>query len=245
MTIAAANWKMHKTRAEAKAYLDAFLAKPLPDGVSIVLFPSFLSLETVISQCQGTAVEVGAQNMHFEDSGAFTGEVSGLQLLELGVKFLLVGHSERRHCFQEPNEWMGKKVTKALELGITPILCVGETKEERDAGKTEAVLQAQLEAVVQVLLDKKPPLFHVAYEPVWAIGTGFPCNENEAQRQAAWIKTFLTEKGFQGEVAVLYGGSVKPENINGFMKQKDLSGALVGGASLDPQAFYQIVIGCS
>lgn len=239
--IFAANWKMHKTQGEAAAFFDAFLKKSLPQDDRFIFFPPFTALQEVVKLLQKTPIFVGAQNVYFEREGAFTGEVSVAMVRELGVRFCLVGHSERRHIFGELNAWMGKKVAAVLEGGLVPIYCVGETKEERAQGATERVLAEQLEAALSPLRTFSADSFVIAYEPVWAIGTGSACPPKEAGRQAAWIKEWFQARGVATPIEVLYGGSVSPTNAAAFLKEPGISGLLVGGASLDPEKFYAVI----
>jgi triosephosphate isomerase (TIM) len=220
----AGNWKMFKTQAETRAFCAAF--EP-PEGVGVVICPSFTSL--------GAAVESGltvfAQNVHWADEGAYTGEVSVAMLRELGVTGTLVGHSERRQYFGETDESVARRATAALTGGLDVIACVGETLEERERGQTELVLRLQAEAIREAV--GAPRELVIAYEPVWAIGTGKTATPEIAQDAHAFIKSVI-------DAPVLYGGSVKPENAAELLAQPDVDGALVGGASLDPESFAAI-----
>ena len=216
----AGNWKMYKTPSEARAFCDAF--RP-PAGVDVVICPPFASLAAAL----GSGLTVYAQNVHWEDVGAFTGEVSAPMLLELGVTGAIVGHSERRQHFGETDETVARRSAHALASGLRVIACVGELEEERERSETEAVLRRQVSA-----LEAHEGLV-VAYEPVWAIGTGKTATPETAQEAHAFVKGLL-------DVPVLYGGSVKPENAGELLSQPDVDGALVGGASLEIESFTAI-----
>jgi len=216
----AGNWKMFKGVHETRAFLDAF---DPPDGVDVVLCPPFVSLQAGLA----SRLTVYAQNVHWDAEGAFTGEVSAEMLLELGVSGAIVGHSERRRYFGETDETTARRAAHALETGLRVIACVGETEAERDAGRTEEVLARQVE-----VLEPHERLV-VAYEPVWAIGTGKTATPAQAQQAHAFIKGLI-------DARVLYGGSVKPENAEELLAEPDVNGALVGGASLDVDAFTEI-----
>ncbi len=239
----AANWKMSKTVAEAEQYLGAFLpGAPGADGPEVVICPSFLALRAVAERCSGTAVRVAAQNVHEEASGAFTGEVSAPMLLEAGADAVILGHSERRQLFGETDEALARKVPAALAAGLEPILCVGETEEARDADQTEAVLERQIQADLEGVEGAGMSRLVVAYEPIWAIGTGRTATPEQAQEAIAFIRDLLRARGGDADrVRILYGGSVKPGNAAELMAQADIDGALVGGASLDPEDFAAIV----
>jgi triosephosphate isomerase len=241
----AANWKMNKTIGEAEKFLDSFLpgAEERVPGVDIVICPAYPALAAAVEACRGKRVEVAAQNMHEEDEGAFTGEVSAPMLAELGVKAVILGHSERRQHFGETDGALARKVPAALAAGLEPILCVGETETERDAGETEDVVRRQLLADLELVRDAELASIVIAYEPVWAIGTGRTASNDQAQEAIAFIRAQLAERDADaaGAVRILYGGSVKPDNAAELMDQADIDGALVGGASLDPGDFLAIV----
>ena len=238
----AANWKMHKTVAEAAAFVDALLPRIAATQNDVVICPPFTALTAVVERRYGTAVKVAAQNMHEEDAGAFTGEVSAPMLVELDVEAVVLGHSERRQYFNETDEALALKVPAALAAGLEPILCVGESEEARDAGQTEGVLERQLQADLTAVESGKLADVIVAYEPIWAIGTGRTATPEQAQETCAFIRDVLRERGAVADsVRILYGGSVKPDNAAEVMAQPDIDGALVGGASLDPDEFAQIV----
>jgi triosephosphate isomerase len=238
----AANWKMHKTVAEAAAFVDALLPRISATQNDVVICPPFTALTAVVERRYGTAVKVAAQNMHEEGSGAFTGEVSAPMLVELDVEAVVLGHSERRQYFNETDEALARKVPAALAAGLEPILCVGESEEARDANQTEGVLERQLQADLAAVDSGKLAEVVVAYEPIWAIGTGRTATPEQAQEACAFIRDVLRERGAVADaVRILYGGSVKPANAAELLSQPDIDGALVGGASLDPEEFAAIV----
>ncbi len=238
----AANWKMHKTVAEAGEFVDALLPQIAATQSDVVICAPFTALTAVVERRYGTAVKVAAQNMHEEDSGAFTGEVSAPMLAELDVEAVVLGHSERRQFFGETDEALARKLPAALAAGLEPILCVGESEEARDAGQTEAVLERQLHADLAEAESGDMPKVVIAYEPIWAIGTGRTATPEQAQETIAFIRDTLRLRGAVADsVRILYGGSVKPGNAAELLGQPDIDGALVGGASLDPADFAAIV----
>ncbi|HET6997558.1 MAG TPA: triose-phosphate isomerase [Solirubrobacterales bacterium] len=238
----AANWKMHKTVAEASEFVDALLPRIAATQCDVVICASFLALSEVVERRRGTAVRVAAQNMHEEDSGAFTGEVSAPMLVEIDVEAVVLGHSERRQYFCETDEALARKVPAALAAGLEPILCVGESEAARDAGETEEVLERQLQADLAGLESPDLSRVVIAYEPIWAIGTGRTATAEQAQEACAFIRDVLRMRGASAdEVRILYGGSVKPANAAELLALPDVDGALVGGASLDPEDFAAIV----
>jgi triosephosphate isomerase (TIM) len=238
----AANWKMHKTVAEAAEFVDALLPQIAATQSDVVICPPFTALTAVVERRYGTAVKVAAQNMHEEGAGAYTGEVSAAMLGEIGVEAVVLGHSERRQLFGETDEALARKVPAALAAGLEPILCVGESEEARDAGQTEAVLERQLQTDLADVGGAAIASVVIAYEPIWAIGTGRTATPEQAQEVCAFIRDTLRTRGGAGDsVRILYGGSVKPDNAAELMSQPDIDGALVGGASLDPGEFAAIV----
>ena len=238
----AANWKMHKTVAEAAAFVDALLPRIAATQHDVVICPPYLALSEVVERSRGSAVRVAAQNMHEDESGAFTGEVSAPMLVEADVDAVVLGHSERRQHFNETDEALARKVPAALAAGLEPILCVGESEEARDADQTEGVLERQLQADLAAVESGDLAAVVVAYEPIWAIGTGRTATPEQAQEACAFIRDVLRERGAVADaVRILYGGSVKPANAAELMAQPDIDGALVGGASLDPEDFAAIV----
>jgi triosephosphate isomerase len=238
----AANWKMNKTVAEAAEFVDALLPRIAATQSDVVICPPFTALTAVVERRYGTAVKVAAQNMHEEDSGAFTGEVSAPMLVELDVEAVVLGHSERRQYFGETDEALARKVPKALAAGLEPILCVGESEQARDAGETEAVLERQLQADLAGLESGDLAEVVIAYEPIWAIGTGRTATPEQAQEACAFIRDVVRMRGAAAdELRILYGGSVKPANAAELLALPDVDGALVGGASLDAEDFATIV----
>jgi triosephosphate isomerase (TIM) len=238
----AANWKMHKTVVEAAEFVDALLPRIAATQSDVVICAPFTTLTAVVERRYGTAVKVAAQNMHEEDAGAFTGEVSAPMLVELDVEAVVLGHSERRQYFDETDEALARKVPKALAAGLEPILCVGESEEARDAGETEQVLERQLQADLGGLEPGQVENVVIAYEPIWAIGTGRTATPDQAQEACAFIRDVVRARGAAANrVRILYGGSVKPGNAAELLGLPDVDGALVGGASLDPEEFATIV----
>lgn len=242
--IFAGNWKMYTTRTEA-----VNLTIGIAEGLSktereIVLFPPSVYVTCVKTACEGTPLKVGLQNMYYEKEGAFTGELSPIMVKDVGADYVLLGHSERRHIFGETDELIHKKVVAAIAHGIIPMLCVGELLEEREAGKSEAVVEHQLKAAFEGLKTEDALKVVIAYEPVWAIGTGKVATPEIAQSMHAFIRKIL-QKLYNESVAqsipVLYGGSVKPDNIAGLYAMPDIDGVLVGGASLKVQSFLDII----
>ncbi|MCA0385854.1 MAG: triose-phosphate isomerase [Firmicutes bacterium] len=242
--IIAGNWKMHKTVAEAVAFIDAVKTEIVSSDVEALVCAPFTLLPSLVEATKGTAIKVGAQNMHFEDKGAFTGEVSADMLLDIGVTHVIIGHSERRQYFAETDETVNKKTIKALQKGLTPIVCCGETLEQREAGETKALVKVQIEKAFAGISAADAPKVVIAYEPIWAIGTGKTASSQDANDVIAYIRQVL--EGIYGdetseEVRIQYGGSVKPSNVEEIMNESDIDGALVGGASLEPSDFIQLV----
>lgn len=242
--IIAGNWKMHKTILETKEFLQQFC--PLVNGskARILIAPPFLAIPACVESVAGTRIEIGAQTMHEAEMGAFTGEVSAKMIKEAGASFVLLGHSERRHYFGETNKMIDHKVKRALSAHLLPILCIGETEKEREAGETNLVLQKQLSECLESSSAQDLAKIVIAYEPVWAIGTGKTATPQIAQEAHLLCRTFLEKKyGKEAaqKISILYGGSVKADTISALMDQPDIDGALVGGASLDPKGFAQIV----
>lgn len=234
--IIAGNWKMHKTQIEALDFLKGFLShlNDVPEDREVVLCVPYTILSPFSKDLHGSRVKLGAQNVHWEPSGAYTGEISAAMLTELGVRYVIIGHSERRQYFGETDETVNLRLRAAQDHGLTPILCVGETKQQRDAGETEDIIKHQLK---HDLIGVNQANLVVAYEPIWAIGTGDTCNPAEADRVIGVIRNQLSN----ADVSIQYGGSVKPDNIDEIMKQSEIDGVLVGGASLDPVGFARIV----
>jgi len=227
---------MYKTQAEATEFLQGFMPEleKTPEDREVVICPPFTALDAISRSLHGSLVQLGAQNIHWEDNGAFTGEVAGSMLSEIGVRYVIVGHSERRQYFGETDESVNKRLLSAQRHGLIPILCVGETKQQRDAGETESIITNQLE---KDLVNVDQQRLVIAYEPIWAIGTGDTCESSEANRVIGVIRSQLSN----AEVTIQYGGSVKPDNIDEIMAQPEIDGALVGGASLQPASFARLV----
>mgnify|MGYP002621530711 CR=1 FL=1 len=243
--IIAGNWKMFKTVPEAEAFFAEVKGKAERQGVESVICAPFTNLPALVKAAEGTTIAIGAQNMHFEDSGAFTGEISGPMLKELGVKYVIIGHSERRAYFAETDETVNKKVHAAFKHGLTPIICVGEKLEEREAGRTKDVCKTQTEAALKGLTVEQVAQSVIAYEPIWAIGTGKSSTADDAEDVIAYIRGIV--RGQFGEAAdrirIQYGGSVKPDNIREFLSRPNIDGALVGGASLEPASYIRLIEG--
>jgi triosephosphate isomerase (TIM) len=239
----AANWKMNKTVAEAEAFCGDFLGRVAGAGAEVMICPPFLAVPRVAELCAGSPVMVATQNMHFEQEGAFTGEVSPPMLRELGVDGVVLGHSERRQLFGETDEALSRKVPAALEAGLLPILCCGETEEERDSDDTDRVLRRQIDAGLARVPDHLLGDVVVAYEPIWAIGTGRTASPEQADDACGFIRALVSARNEAAaeSVRVLYGGSVKPENAAELLGRAEIDGALVGGASLDSEGFAAIV----
>ena len=242
----AGNWKLWGTRAEASAYC-AKLRELLPPEserpADVGLCVPYTALDTCLEGVRGAGVKVCAQNMHWEETGAYTGEISPPMLVEVGVDGVVLGHSERRQYYGETDRALQDKVPAALAAGLEPIFCVGESEEEREAGDTERKLRGQVnEGLEQVAEDRLPDVV-IAYEPIWAIGTGKVATPDQAQEAIAFVRALVGDRSPEAaeRVRILYGGSVKPENAAEILAQPDVDGALVGGASLDPEGFAQIV----
>jgi triosephosphate isomerase len=240
----AGNWKMHKTIAEAEALVQGLLPRVgAVDDVDVVVCPPFLALQAVVDSARGSALGVYAQTMHEAEDGAFTGEVSAPMLSEIDVQGVILGHSERRQYYNETDRALAQKVPRALAAGLIPILCVGETEEEREQGNTERKLRHQVqEGLEKVPVDRLPDVV-VAYEPIWAIGTGLVATPEEAQEAIAFVRALVQgfDKAAGDAVRVLYGGSAKADNAGEILGQPDVDGLLVGGASLDAAPFADIV----
>jgi triosephosphate isomerase (TIM) len=243
----AANWKMNKTVREAEGYVAALLPRAADAGeVDVAVFVPFTALPAVARMTEDTRVIAGAQNFYYEDSGAFTGEVSAPMLLDVGAKGVVVGHSERREVFGETDEMVARKTRRAVEAGLLPVVCVGETKEERDSspgGMWEKV-SGQVRRVMEELDSPTGEQVVFAYEPIWAIGTGDTASPEDAQEAIGQIRGLLQETGgeeFARSVRILYGGSIKPSNIEDIMAQEDVDGGLVGGASLEVESFVELI----
>ena len=243
VAILAANWKMHKTVEESERFLADFLPRVPESGPEVVICPPYLSLKSAVEHCAQSRARVAAQNMHEEPEGAFTGEVSATMLLELGVDGVILGHSERRQYFGETDDALARKVPAALRARLEPILCVGENESQRDSDETEGVLTRQIEADLADVAEDRLGEVVIAYEPIWAIGTGRTATPEQAQEACALIRGLIEARSNEASAAIriLYGGSVKPGNAAELIALPDVDGALVGGASLDPADFAAIV----
>ena len=239
--IVAGNWKMHGSRTSARALVDA-IAKAAPMDCEVAVFPPFLYLAELISSHVGTSIQFGAQDVSAHDKGAFTGEVAAAMVRDIGARYTLVGHSERRQYHSESNEVVAAKYAQAQAANLVPVLCLGETLEQRDAGQTEAVIAAQLDAVIARSTAASLVAAVVAYEPVWAIGTGRTATPDQAQAVHAFIRDKIRREDakISGSLPILYGGSVKPDNAAGLFAQPDIDGGLIGGASLVAADFLAI-----
>jgi triosephosphate isomerase len=242
--IIAANWKMHKQVGEALRFSEE-LALRIQDleGVEVVLAPPFTALERLKEAIAPTQIQLAAQNVHPEPEGAFTGEISVSMLADVGCRYVIVGHSERRHVFGETDAFIARKVEAVLNGGLRPILCVGEKLEEREAGRTFDILEEQLSTALGAVSEEQASDLVIAYEPVWAIGTGKTATPELAQEAHGFVRERLRRSfgGTADRIRIQYGGSVKPSNSYGLMAQPDIDGALVGGASLDPESFFAII----
>ncbi len=243
----AGNWKMFKTSQEANNLVNTIKAGVHSiDYCDIVICPPFTQLSSVISLLDGTPIGLGGQNMHFEKEGAFTGEVSPVMLKDLGCRYVILGHSERRAHFKETDSIINKKVQSALSYSLVPIVCVGETLEERESGRAQDTVRQQFEGTFQGIDVKQFEKIVIAYEPVWAIGTGKTATPEQAQEMHHFIRSLVEQKTNQeiaSKIRILYGGSVKPENIGELISKEDVDGGLVGGACLKAQSFIQIIQG--
>lgn len=237
----AANWKMYKTTGETRDFISSFLPEVSSvNDVDIVLAPPFISLPAAAEALKSSNVKLSAQDIYFEKEGAYTGEVSAQMLLDIGCDYVIIGHSERREYFNESDEIINKKIKTSKEAGLGIIFCIGESLEQREAGKMEDILKREIEGGLK---DIDPGNLVVAYEPIWAIGTGKTASPEQAQEAHAFVRDRLRDLygGTADEIRILYGGSVKPANVSELMSKPDVDGGLVGGASLKPDSFSQIV----
>jgi triosephosphate isomerase (TIM) len=244
--VIAGNWKMYKVPTETERFVRDLAmdlgGQELP--LDVIVAPPFVSLPSAVSAAKGTPIRVGAQNLYWEDQGAYTGEVSGPMLVDLGCAYVIIGHSERRQYFGETDETVNKRIGAALRNGLIPIFCLGETLGEREGGRTFDVVRRQLETGLRGLPGFHPEKFLIAYEPVWAIGTGRTATPEQAQEVHAFLRAQLGnlfDQEFAGRIRILYGGSVKPENTGGLVACEDIDGGLVGGASLKIADFKGII----
>ncbi len=246
--ILAGNWKMFKTIAEASDFAAQLLKSEPISNVEKVICAPFTALPALSQILKGSPYSLGAQNMHFEEQGAFTGEISPLMLAELGVEYVIIGHSERRQYFNETDATVNKKVLAAFAHGIKPIVCVGESLEEHEAGQTELVVESQTKLALEGVAKESLKDLVIAYEPIWAIGTGKTSSAEEANKTIAYIRQVIAElydRSAAEAVRIQYGGSVKPDNVAGFLAQSDIDGALVGGASLTVDGYTSLIAGAS
>jgi triosephosphate isomerase (TIM) len=243
--IAAGNWKMFKTAKEASKMISEL--KELVKGVGdreVVICPPFTALESAVNAAKGSNVKIGAQNLYWEEKGAFTGEIAPGMIKDLGCEYVIIGHSERRQYFGETDATVNKRIFAALKAGLKPIICVGETLQERESEKTFSVIETQIKGGLKGLSVELMKDCVIAYEPVWAIGTGKTASKEQAQEVHAFIRKLLSDllgKDTAGATRILYGGSVKPDNVKELMSQPDIDGGLVGGASLEADSFAKIV----
>ena len=241
----AGNWKMYKTCGESVKSAQLLMSMvDGVDGVDIMIAPTFTALQPVFNAIKGSCIDIGGQNLHWETEGAFTGEISGDMLKSAGCGFVIIGHSERRQFFGETDETVNKKIKSALSCGLKPVFCIGESETERDSNLTFSVLDKQVQAGLKGFVSDDLKDLVLAYEPIWAIGTGKTATSDQAQEVHTFLRASVA-KQFDDNLAqsmrILYGGSVKPGNIAELMSMPDIDGALVGGASLDPETFSQIV----
>lgn len=244
LPIIAGNWKMHMTKDAALEYVSQLKEKVMGTDVEVVICPPYTLLSILKDATEGTNIKIGAQNMHWEEKGAFTGEIAPIMLKDLSIDYGIIGHSERRQYFGETDETVNKKIKAALNHGIKPIVCVGETLEVRKAEKTESLLKEQVTEAFKGIDAKDTKDIVIAYEPIWAIGTGETATPEMANSAIAYIREVvkgLYSDSISEEIRIQYGGSVKPANVEELMKQDDIDGALVGGASLEAESFSQIV----
>lgn len=243
--IIAANWKMHKTVKEAMDFVQALKGKlPQENEVDCVLCAPAISLSSLVKEAEGLNLKIGAQNMYFEKQGAFTGEISPVMLEDLGVNYVIIGHSERRDIFKECDEMIQKKVMAAYAHHLTPILCCGESLEAREAGETNDIVKKQVLSALLACTAEQVLKSVIAYEPIWAIGTGKSSSAADADETCGYIRKVIGEKfgtNVAEQIRIQYGGSVKPNNISEYMQKENIDGALVGGASLEPDAFLQLL----
>jgi triosephosphate isomerase len=242
--IIAGNWKMNMNLKETTQFVNDLKEQVANTDVEVVICPPYTLLYTLKELTKGTNIKIGSQNMHWEEKGAFTGEISPLMLNDLDIEYCIIGHSERRQYFGETNESVNKKIISALKYGIKPILCVGETLEERNAGETERLIKTQISEAFKGINEQDAIKIVVAYEPIWAIGTGETATPEQANSVIAYIREILKglyNEAISEEIRIQYGGSVKPNNIVDLMDQDDIDGALVGGASLKAESFSEIV----
>lgn len=244
----AGNWKMNMTVSEAGVFADELLKNTLNESVEAAICAPFIDLPVLIEKLKDTNIKIGAQNVYYEESGAFTGEISAPMLKDLGIHYVIAGHSERRELFGESDSDVNKKVHAVIEAGMVPIICVGETEAERDLGEHTAKVAGQVKAALEGISPKAASELVIAYEPIWAIGTGRSATSDDANAMCASIRTEvekLYDKGIADSVRILYGGSVKPATIEDLMSKSDVDGALVGGASLKSDDYTALISGAA
>lgn len=243
--VIAGNWKMNKVSSEANQFVEETVEKvPNDEKVEAIVCAPFPYLASLVEKANGSSVKIGAQNMHFAEGGAFTGEVSPVMLKDLGVTHVVIGHSERRELFNETDETVNKKAHAAFQHGLTPIVCCGETLEQREANETKSHVETQVKEGLKGLTEQQITETIIAYEPIWAIGTGKTASSKDANEVCAHIRHVveeITSKETADKVIIQYGGSVKPANVDELLSQSDIDGALVGGASLEAESFLQLV----
>lgn len=242
--IIAGNWKMHKTKQEALSFIESVRDIDTNEQTEAIICAPFVYLQSLVEQTEGTNIKVAAQTMHFEKEGAFTGEVSPVMLSDIGVTHVVIGHSERREYFNETDETVNKKALAAFEHSLIPIVCVGESLEQREANETLAHIENQVKVALSNLSEEQITKTIIAYEPIWAIGTGKTASSEDANEVCTHIREVIrqqTSEEIASQVTIQYGGSVKPANIEELLKMSDIDGALVGGASLEADFFKQLV----
>lgn len=241
--VIAGNWKMNKSPVDVETFMKKFPTLVKDSDAEVVLCVPYVDLKTAIDLASGTNVKIGAQNMHYEEKGAFTGEISPKMLKDIGVEYVIIGHSERREYYNETDESVNKKLKAAFQYGLKPILCVGETLSQREEGITKTFVTTQVEKALEGLSNEQVSSMIIAYEPIWAIGTGKTASKEDANEVCGWIREKVRE--LYGDVAnaiiIQYGGSVKSSNAKDLFGMSDIDGGLVGGASLDPEEFAKIV----
>lgn len=241
--IIAGNWKMNKTPSETAEFIRELKPLVKDSSAKLVLCVPFTNLQAAVKAARGSSIKIGAQNVHFAENGAYTGEVSAKMLKEIGVKYVVIGHSERRQYFGETDITVNKRALKALEYGLTPIICVGESKQEREGGYTDAIVSYQTLMALNGMTQEQVRKLVIAYEPVWAIGTGLTATDEQANETIGVIRKTIAQrfgKRCASLVAIQYGGSMKPSNIVGLMNQSEIDGGLIGGASLVAQDFAKL-----
>lgn len=241
--VIAGNWKMNKSPNDVKTFMESFPTLVKDADAEVVLCVPYIDLKTALDLATGTNVKIGAQNMHYEEKGAFTGEISPKMLKDINVEYVIIGHSERREYYNETDESVNKKLKAAFEYGLKPILCVGETLSQREEGVTKSFVTTQVEKALDGLTNNQIASTIIAYEPIWAIGTGKTASKEDANEVCGWIREKVRELygDVADEIVIQYGGSVKPSNAKELFSMSDIDGGLVGGASLDPEEFSKIV----